>query len=52
MPRRQPFKARQTQPGVIPEHFRRQPGVVKASESEECCWRPAARASPAVTGSR
>jgi len=47
MPRRQPFKARQTQPGVIPEHFRRRTRrVVKASESEECCWRPAARASP------
>jgi hypothetical protein len=28
MPRRQPFKARQTQPGVIPEHFRRQPGAL------------------------
>jgi hypothetical protein len=37
MPRRQPFKARQTPPGVIPEHFRRQTRrVVKASESEEC----------------
>ncbi len=38
MPRRRRLlKARQTPPGVIPEHFRRQTRrVVKASGSEEC----------------
>jgi hypothetical protein len=47
MPRRQPVKAKQTQPGVIPEHFHRQTRrVVEASKLEECCWRPAAKACP------